>query len=169
MTHSVLVTNRSHFDGDLYSYPQFTRAASEFVIATDDASQAVYIFVDLLSVPLCFLVRIHQIYICLVVWWKFIYSHREWLQLCLLKVGDQSLYCAVNPWHRWCHIWFCTRITRFLMPFSSNWFTKDIYSFAVPHDVLNECRCLSSAVCVGNMVVLKAHQGLIARVMVTLL
>ena len=67
MTHSVLVTNRSHFDCDLYTYPRFTRAASESVITTDDASQAVYIFVDLLSVPLRFLVRIHQIYICLVV------------------------------------------------------------------------------------------------------
>ena len=51
MTHSVFVINRSHVDGDLYSYPQLTRAASESVIATDDASQTVYIFVDLLSVP----------------------------------------------------------------------------------------------------------------------
>ena len=67
MTHSVFVINRSHFDGGLYSYPQLTRAASESVIATDDASQAVYIFVDLLSVPLRFLVRIHQISFCLVV------------------------------------------------------------------------------------------------------
>ena len=66
-------------------------------------------------------------------------------------------------------IWFCTRITRFLMPFSSNWFTEGIYWFTVPLDVLNECRCLSSAVCVGNMVVLNAHQGLIAPVIVTLL
>jgi len=39
---------------DLYSYPQLTRAASESVIATDDASQAVYIFVDLVVCPSSF-------------------------------------------------------------------------------------------------------------------
>ena len=62
MTHSVLVTNRSHFDGDLYSYPRFTRAASESVITTDDASQVVYIFVDLVVCPSSFCSNLSDIY-----------------------------------------------------------------------------------------------------------
>ena len=63
MTHSVFVTNRSHFDGDLYSYPRFTRAASESVITTDDASQAVYIFVDLVVCPSLFCSNSSDIYL----------------------------------------------------------------------------------------------------------